>query len=79
MNKTISIGILTHRMKKIKIDLSSSLEELQNKKVEWKKITQEGLDVDYALLLPRSIADELMAQLEANVEYYSGNLTKVWF
>lgn len=64
-------------MKKIKIDLSSSLEELQNKKVEWKKITQEGLDVDYALLLPRSIADELMAQLEANVEYYSGNLTKV--
>lgn len=57
-------------MKRMKIDLTSALVELGNSKVERKKTTREGLDLDYALLLPKSIADEMMAQLEANAEYY---------
>ncbi|KAF2878710.1 hypothetical protein ILUMI_27462 [Ignelater luminosus] len=64
-------------MKRMKIDLSSALKELESKDMEWEKTTREGLDVDYAQLLPRNIACELMTQLETNIEYYSGDLTKV--
>lgn len=56
-----------------------ALEELGDAKVEWKKTTGEGLDVDYGLLLPKHLADELMDQLRETVEYYDGELAKVKF
>lgn len=45
-------------------------------KVQWKKVAKEGLDLDYAVLLGKRLADELFTQLEEMVEYYSGELTK---
>ncbi|KAK4876172.1 hypothetical protein RN001_012594 [Aquatica leii] len=59
------------------MDLESALKELENTKVEWKKISREGLDLDYSLLFPKRLADEIMTLLENDVEYYDGDLTKV--
>ncbi|KAK5645077.1 hypothetical protein RI129_006377 [Pyrocoelia pectoralis] len=64
-------------MQGIKIDLESVFSELNDTKVEWRKISREGLDLDYSLLFSKRIADEIMNQLEKEVEYYSGDLTKV--
>ncbi|KRT81924.1 hypothetical protein AMK59_5310, partial [Oryctes borbonicus] len=64
-------------MKRRKIDLEEAMQEVARKKVEWRKTDAEGLDVDYALLLPRSLADELMKQLQGTVQYYEGELAKV--
>lgn len=35
--------------------------------------------MDYAVVLPKNLADELLMQLEETVEYFSGELTKVSF
>lgn len=71
---------LIYRMKRIKIDLRSAFEELARNKagVNMEKTTAENLDLDYGALLPGAVADELMRQLEDGVEYYGGELTKVW-
>lgn len=62
------------------MDLESefkNLIEANDGKIQWKKIKREGLDLDYAVVLPKVLADELLVQLEEAVEYYSGELTKV--
>lgn len=64
-------------MKRRKIDVAEALRDLARKTVDWRKTAAEGLDVDYALLLSRSLADELMMRLEEAVEYYDGELSKV--
>ncbi|KAI4462154.1 alpha-ketoglutarate-dependent dioxygenase alkb 2 [Holotrichia oblita] len=64
-------------MKRRKIDLEEAIQDVARKKVEWRKTAAEGLDVDYALLLPRSLADELMSRLQQEVEYFDGELSKV--
>lgn len=64
-------------MKTRKIDLEEAIQDVARKKVEWRKTAAEGLDVDYALLLPRSLADELMSRLQQEVEYFDGELSKV--
>ncbi|GJQ84063.1 putative THO complex [Trypoxylus dichotomus] len=64
-------------MKRRKIDLAEAMQEVTHKKVEWRKTAEEGLDVDYALLLPRSLADELMKQLQETVQYFEGELSKI--
>ncbi|XP_031351617.1 DNA oxidative demethylase ALKBH2-like isoform X2 [Photinus pyralis] len=66
-----------YRMQGIEIDLESAFKELGEIKPEWRKISREGLDLDYALLFSKRLADRIMNQLENDVEYYSGNLTKV--
>ncbi|KAG5868638.1 hypothetical protein JTB14_032799 [Gonioctena quinquepunctata] len=42
-----------------------------------KKTEGENLDLDYAVVLPKTLADELFDQLQRTVEYYEGDLTKV--
>lgn len=66
----------------MKMDLEAEFKKLLEEndgKVMWKKVTKEGLDVDYAVVLPKKLADELLIQLEETVEYFSGELTKVSF
>ncbi|XP_074026355.1 DNA oxidative demethylase ALKBH2 [Leptinotarsa decemlineata] len=66
-------------MKRMKIDLKCTLEELAESKkyAEMKKIRKENLDIDYGVVLPRITADELFDQLQRTVEYYDQELTKV--
>lgn len=66
----------------MRMDLEIAFKKLLEEndgKVMWNKIAKEGLDVDYAVVLPKKLADELLIQLEETVEYFSGELTKVSF
>ncbi|XP_028905139.1 DNA oxidative demethylase ALKBH2 [Ornithorhynchus anatinus] len=43
----------------------------------WQQIKAEGLDCDYAVLFGRAEADGLFQELEREVEYFTGDLSKV--
>lgn len=45
--------------------------------LKWRKISAEGLDLDYTILLPRSVASQLLKHLESELEYFSGDLARV--
>ncbi|XP_062873508.1 DNA oxidative demethylase ALKBH2 [Trichomycterus rosablanca] len=45
--------------------------------IPWRKIEGEGLDCDYGLLFSKEEADRLFLQLEQEVEYFTGEETKV--
>ncbi|KAL3270103.1 hypothetical protein HHI36_009161 [Cryptolaemus montrouzieri] len=60
-----------------KIDLKTAFEAIVPNNLEKKKIIREGLNLDYMILLNRTLANELFNQLRASVEYYDGELTKV--
>lgn len=46
--------------------------------LSWRKFSGEGLDVDYCRLLPAAQADRALAELEKSVDYYTGDLAKVF-
>ncbi|KAF7279816.1 hypothetical protein GWI33_006699 [Rhynchophorus ferrugineus] len=67
-------------------DTDTGTETLENKlssitlmrdNLKWRKITQEGLDVDYTMLFSRSLSDMIMKNLDETVEYYTGKLAQV--
>ncbi|KAL3270108.1 hypothetical protein HHI36_009166 [Cryptolaemus montrouzieri] len=64
-------------MNTLKIDLKTAFEAIVPNNLEKKKIIREGLNLDYMILLNRTLANELFNQLRASVEYYDGELTKV--
>ncbi|XP_004379048.1 DNA oxidative demethylase ALKBH2 isoform X2 [Trichechus manatus latirostris] len=43
----------------------------------WRHIRAQGLDCDYTVLFGRAEADEIFQQLEKEVEYFTGALTRV--
>ncbi|NWS39606.1 ALKB2 demethylase, partial [Probosciger aterrimus] len=43
----------------------------------WQEIRAEGLRCDYRLLFGKAEADEILQQLEEQVEYFEGEMTKV--
>lgn len=45
--------------------------------LKWRKITAEDLDLDYTMLLPSSLANQLLQHLESELEYFSGDLARV--
>ncbi|XP_063050146.1 DNA oxidative demethylase ALKBH2-like [Engraulis encrasicolus] len=45
--------------------------------IPWRKIEAEGLDCDYGLLFKKAKATELFHKLEREVEYFTGEQTKV--
>ncbi|XP_047020865.1 LOW QUALITY PROTEIN: DNA oxidative demethylase ALKBH2-like [Helicoverpa zea] len=45
--------------------------------VNWKSIKQEGLDLEYAVPIPRAIASDLLRELESNLEYFTGELSRI--
>lgn len=59
------------------MDIGSELEKMAAGDVKWKKITREGLDLDYSVVLPKKLADALLMELEETVEYYPDEVTKV--
>ncbi|RZC34506.1 alpha-ketoglutarate-dependent dioxygenase alkB -like 2-like, partial [Asbolus verrucosus] len=64
-------------MKRMKIDFEDAFEKLAKTSLEKKKTTAENLDLDYIVLLPKTLASELLKQLEDTVEYLDGDLSKV--
>ncbi|KAH9634820.1 hypothetical protein HF086_012234 [Spodoptera exigua] len=53
------------------------LREIAVEEVNWKSITEEGLDLEYAVPIPRAIASELFKELELSLEYFTGDLSKI--
>lgn len=45
--------------------------------VKWRKIRAEDLNLDYAVIFQRSIANKIFQELEDTLEYFSGELSKV--
>lgn len=43
----------------------------------WRKIQRENLDLDYAPLFPRKVADALVRVLEEELQYFTGDLARV--
>ncbi|XP_029880609.1 DNA oxidative demethylase ALKBH2 isoform X3 [Aquila chrysaetos chrysaetos] len=43
----------------------------------WQEIRAEGLSCDYRLLFGKAEADEIFQQLEEEVEYFEGDMTKL--
>lgn len=50
---------------------------LSEKAYTWRNIQSEGLECDYTLLFAKAEADEIFTELENNISYFSGDLTKV--
>ncbi|XP_042193324.1 DNA oxidative demethylase ALKBH2 [Callorhinchus milii] len=43
----------------------------------WRHVAAEGLDCDYAVIFTRSEADDIFLRLEEELEYFSGDLSRV--
>lgn len=55
----------------------NKLNEIDLNSISWKPIKKEGLDLDYAVVLPTHIATGLFAELEDQLEYFTGDLAKI--
>lgn len=55
----------------------NSLLQLDVSSINWKTIREEGLDLDYAVAIPRSIANGILKELEKTLEYFTGDLSKI--
>jgi alpha-ketoglutarate-dependent dioxygenase alkB family protein 2 len=45
--------------------------------LKWRKISAQDLDLDYTMLLPQSVVNQLLEYLESELEYFSGDLARV--
>lgn len=54
-----------------------SLKTIQLDGISWKNIKGDALDLEYAVVIPKKVADEVLLQLEECVEYFQGKLTEV--
>lgn len=45
--------------------------------LRWRKICSDNLDLDYTLLLPREVADDLVRVFEEELDYFTGDLAKI--
>ncbi|XP_030357154.1 DNA oxidative demethylase ALKBH2 isoform X2 [Strigops habroptila] len=52
-------------------------EEPAPRQPRWQEIRAEGLSCDYRLLFGKAEADEILRQLEEQVEYFEGEITKL--
>jgi alpha-ketoglutarate-dependent dioxygenase alkB family protein 2 len=53
------------------------LSDVEPRQLKWRKISAEGLDLDYTVLLPQAIANQLLECLESELEYFNGDLARV--
>ncbi|XP_060699466.1 DNA oxidative demethylase ALKBH2 isoform X1 [Hemiscyllium ocellatum] len=61
-------------------ELTPSLKEqvlLRDAECSWKQLRAEGLNCDYTKIFTKSEADDIFLQLEKELEYFSGEQTKV--
>lgn len=57
--------------------MSKRLQEIDTNSLTWKPIKEDGLDLEYAVVIPRSIANNLFNDLENTIEYFTGDLAKI--
>lgn len=57
--------------------IMDKLKQIDTETIPWKTIKKEGLDLDYAVAIPKSIASELFQELEDTLDYFTGELTKI--
>ncbi|PNF14987.1 DNA oxidative demethylase ALKBH2 [Cryptotermes secundus] len=57
--------------------LEARLINMEPQQLKWQKISAEDLDLDYTVLLPRSVASQLLKHLESELEYFNGDLARV--
>ncbi|XP_073944504.1 DNA oxidative demethylase ALKBH2-like [Choristoneura fumiferana] len=55
----------------------NSLQKIDVPSINWKTIRKEGLNVDYAVAIPRIIANGILKELEKTLEYFTGDLSKI--
>ncbi|CAK1552663.1 unnamed protein product [Leptosia nina] len=53
------------------------LEEVNVDHGTWKSIKDDGLDLEYSVLIPGPLASDIFNELEETLEYFSGNLSKI--
>lgn len=53
------------------------LKEIDPSSVIWKSIKQNGLDLEYAVPIPKTLASNLFRELDETLEYFTGNLSKI--
>ncbi|KAE8752371.1 hypothetical protein FOCC_FOCC000843 [Frankliniella occidentalis] len=58
--------------------LSAVLAAALERPLSWRKVSAEGLDVDYCRLLGRAQADRTLADLERELDYFTGELARVF-
>lgn len=57
--------------------MSKRFQEIDTNNLTWKPIKEDGLDLEYAVVIPRSIANNLFSDLESTIEYFTGDLAKI--
>lgn len=55
----------------------NKLDELDSDSISWKYIKREGLDLEYAVAMPETLANNIFEELENTLEYFTGDLTKI--
>uniref|UniRef100_A0A8C5LUN2 DNA oxidative demethylase ALKBH2 n=1 Tax=Leptobrachium leishanense TaxID=445787 RepID=A0A8C5LUN2_9ANUR len=55
----------------------SKNDQLSAGQLTWKEIRAEGLSCNYMLLYSKTDADEIFLQLEREIEYFSGDLSRI--
>ncbi|KAJ1520178.1 hypothetical protein ONE63_004392 [Megalurothrips usitatus] len=58
--------------------LLAALSEAAARPLSWRKVSADGLDVDYCRLLDGALADRTLAALEEDVDYFTGDLAQVF-
>lgn len=53
------------------------LKDVDISTVTWKSIKNDGLDLDYAVAIPRTVANALLKELEDSLEYFTGDLSRI--
>ncbi|CAG5011354.1 unnamed protein product [Parnassius apollo] len=57
--------------------MSTNLKEIDTTIIPWKCIQEDGLDLEYAKVIPTLIANSLYNELEDTLEYFTGDLSKI--
>ncbi|CAG4906807.1 unnamed protein product [Colias eurytheme] len=57
--------------------MSNELQELNLDNISWKSIKDVGLDLDYAVAIPKANASAILEELENSLDYFKGDLSKI--
>lgn len=53
------------------------LKDIETNDIEWNTIKDDGLNLDYAVAIPRNIANALLKELEETLQYFTGDLAQI--
>ncbi|CAG9585845.1 unnamed protein product [Danaus chrysippus] len=57
--------------------MSDNLKKVDLSCISWKVIKNDGLDLEYTVPIPRSIADGILKELEETLTFFTGDLAKI--